>query len=172
MAGQNGAFLLLGVSLTGTPRRMEAEISSSTASANSAAGAPTNLMSAPAAPGPVTSAVDEASAFLACASTKRSRGTICVSTICAALPAVVFTAPMTNATKYSHPIDSQPNHHANGTEATVTAIDSSPTTYTGNLRTRSSHTPTGSENRTNGAISIAVRKPICVGAACSNTAAD
>jgi len=48
--------------------------------------------------GPVTSAVADASAFLACASTKRERGTICVNTICAALPAVVFTAPMRNPT--------------------------------------------------------------------------
>jgi hypothetical protein len=56
-------------------------------------------MSAPAAPGPVTSAVEEAKAFFACASTSRWRGTICVNTICAALPAVVFTAPMRKPTQ-------------------------------------------------------------------------
>ena len=130
------------------------------------------MIKAPAAPGPVTSAVEDASAFLACASTSRSRGTICVSTICAALPAVVFTAPITKPTKYSQCIDSHPSHQASGTVATVTAIDSSPTTYTGNLRTRSSHTPVGSENSTNGTISAAVSTPICVGEACSSTAAD
>ncbi len=99
MAGQNGRFVLLGVSRTGTPRRIDAEISSSTASASNATGAPVSLISTPAAPGPVTSAVDDANAFLACASTSRARGTIWVNTICAALPAVVFTAPITNATK-------------------------------------------------------------------------
>ena len=98
IAGQNGALAALGVSVTRTPRRMVAEISSSTASASSASGAPVSLISAPAAPGPETSAVEEASAFLACASTSRSRGTICVSTICAALPAVVLTAPMMKPT--------------------------------------------------------------------------
>ena len=51
------------------------------------------------------------------------------------------------------------------------AIDNSPTTYTGNFRTRSSHTPAGKENRTKGTISIAVNKPIWVGAARINTAA-
>ncbi len=56
--------------------------------------------------------------------------------------------------------------------ATVTEIDISPTMYTGSLRTRSSHTPTGSENRANGTSSAAVRMPICVGEACSSTAAD
>ena len=59
-----------------------------------------------------------------------------------------------------------------GTEATVTEIDSSPTTYTGSLRTRSSQTPVGSENSANGMISAAVRYPIWVGEACSSTAAD
>ena len=43
--------------------------------------------------------------------------------------------------------------------------------YTGSLRTRSSHTPAGSENSTKGTISIAVSTPICVGVACSSTAA-
>ncbi len=99
MAGQNGRLVMLGVSRTGTPRRIEAEISSSTESASSATGAPVSLISTPAAPGPVTSAVDDANAFLACASTSRARGTIWVNTICAALPAVVFTTPITNATK-------------------------------------------------------------------------
>ena len=99
IAGQKAACLALGVSRTRVPRKIDEEMSSSTASASSAAGAPSTLMSAPAAPGPVTSAVDDASAFFACASTRRSRGTIWVSTICAALPAVVFTAPMTKPTK-------------------------------------------------------------------------
>ena len=48
---------------------------------------------------------------------------------------------------------------------------SSPTTYTGSFFTRSSQTPVGSENSTKGAISIAVSRPICVGLACSSTAA-
>src|SRR5271163_2982733 len=150
MAAQKGAGCEMGFSFTGTPRRIDADISNSNASATSARGAPVNLISAPAAPGPVTSAAEVASAFFACASTRRSRGTICVSTICAALPAVVFTAPIKNPTKYSQCIDSRPNHHATGTVATASEIDSSPTTYTGNLRTRSSHTPVGSENSTNG----------------------
>src|ERR1035438_2463739 len=109
MAGHNAALVALGVSFTGTPRKIVADISNSTASASSAIGAPVSLISAPAAPGPETSAVEEASAFLACASTRRSRGTIWVSTTCAALPAVVLTAPITNPTTYSHAIDNQPN---------------------------------------------------------------
>ena len=47
----------------------------------------------------------------------------------------------------------------------------SPITYTGNLRTRSSHTPAGSESNTNGASSNAIRNPICVGDALSTVAA-
>src|SRR5574337_1124364 len=39
-----------------------------------------------------------------------------------------------------------------------------------NLRTRSSQTPLGSENSTNGRISIVVSHPIWVGDACSSTA--
>src|SRR5580704_3628046 len=141
MADQKLMGFRIEFSLTGTPRRIDAEISNRTASATSARGAPVSLISAPAAPGPVTSAAEVASAFFACASTKRSRGTICVSTICAALPAVVFTAPIKKPTQYSQCIDNQPNHHATGTVATAHAIDNSPTTYTGNFRTRSSHTP-------------------------------
>jgi len=171
MAAQKGVRPRMGFSLTGTPRKIDADINNRQASASSARGAPVSLISAPAAPGPVTSAAEVASAFLACASTKRSRGTIWVSTICAALPALVFTAPIKKPTKYSQCIDSQPNHHATGTVATANAIDNSPTTYTGSFRTRSSHTPVGSENSTNGTISIAVSRPICVGAACISTAA-
>src|ERR1700689_2298000 len=154
IAGQNGAFAELGVSFTGTPRRIEAEISSRNASASSAIGAPVSLISAPAAPGPETSAVDCASAFLACASTRRSRGTIWVSTTCAALPAVVFTAPITKPTTYSQVIDKAPSHQAIGTDATVKATLISPTTYPGSLRPRPSHTPAGSEKKMNGAVSI------------------
>src|SRR5580704_6659608 len=111
---------------------MDAEIINRQASASKAIGAPVTFISAPAAAGPVTSAVAVASAFFACASTNRSRGTIWVSTICAALPAVVFTAPIRNATMYSQGMVSQPSHQASGTVATPAAIDSSPTTYTGN----------------------------------------
>jgi hypothetical protein len=68
-------------------------------------------------------------------------------------------------------MESQPSHQLKGTVATVTATEISPTTYTGSLRTRSNQTPTGSENMMKGAISMAVSKPICVGDACSNTAA-
>ncbi len=171
MADQNGGLTLLGDSLTGTPRRMDAEIINKQAFAKSASGAPVNLINAPAAAGPVTSAVAEARAFFACASTKRERGTIWVRTICAALPAVVFTAPIRNATKYSQDMESHPSHQAIGTVATPRAIDSSPTTYTGSFLTRSSTTPVGSENKAKGTISIAVRRPICVGAACMSTAA-
>ncbi len=88
-------------------------------------------------------APEEASAFFACASTSRSRGTICVNTICAALPAVVFTVPIDEAADIQPGIDSQPSHHASGTLATARPIEISPTTYTGSLRTRSSHTPDG-----------------------------
>ena len=66
---------------------------------------------------------------------------------------------------------SQPIHHASGTLATTRASVASPTMYTGSLRTRSSHTPEGSENSTKGTISIAVSRPICVGEACSSSAA-
>src|SRR3984957_13219814 len=99
MAAQNGGLTLLGVSLTGTPRRMNADVNNRQAFANRATGAPVNLIKAPAAAGPVTSAVAEASAFLACGSTRRDRGTIWGRTIWAALPAVVLTAPIKNATK-------------------------------------------------------------------------
>src|SRR5260221_12428791 len=85
MADQNGGLTLLGVSLTGTPRRMDAEIINKQALAKSASGAPVNLINAPAAAGPVTAAVCEARAFLACASTNRERGSIWFRTICAAL---------------------------------------------------------------------------------------
>src|SRR3984885_10648587 len=123
MAAQKGVRVVMGFSLTGAPRRIDADTSNSIASATRASGAPVSLISAPAAPGPVTSAAEEASAFLACASTNRSRGTICVSTIWAALPADVLTVPITKPTKYSQCIDNQPNHQATGTVATANAID-------------------------------------------------
>ena len=47
----------------------------------------------------------------------------------------------------------------------------SPKMYTGNLRTRSSQTPTGKENRTKGKVSVKTKVPICVGVARSSTAA-
>src|SRR5258708_4051175 len=171
MADQNGGLTLLGVSLTGTPRRMDAEIINKQAFANRAIGAPVNLINAPAAAGPVTSAVAEASAFFACASTKRERGTICVRTICAALPAGGVTAPITNATTQSQGLESHPSHQAIGTVATPRAIDNSPKIYTGSFLTRSNTTPVGNENSAKGMISIAVKSPICVGAACMSTAA-
>ena len=73
---------------------------SSTASASSATGAPTSRIRKPATPGPATSAAEPASAFLACASTSRDLGTTCVSTICAAVPEVTMTQPITKATPY------------------------------------------------------------------------
>ena len=79
---------------------------------------------------------------------------------------------MTKPTRYSQFIESHPIHQAKGTEATVTEIDISPTMYTGNFRTRSSHTPVGNENKAKGTISAAVSWPICVGEACKSTAAD
>jgi hypothetical protein len=91
-----------------TPRRISAEIVTSTESTSNASGAPTTLISAPAIPGPATSAPEDASAFFACASTSRSRATTCVSTICAADPATVAIVPSANAAKYIHGIASQP----------------------------------------------------------------
>ena len=79
--------------------------------------------------------------------------------------------PITNPTMYIQGMASQPIHQARGTVARISPIIDSPTTYTGSLRTRSSQTPPGSEKRTNGAISIAVSKPIWVGLAFNNTAA-
>jgi hypothetical protein len=84
---------------------------------------------------------------------------------------VVLTTPIAKPTTYSQFIDSRSKRQASGTVATATAIDSSPTIYTGSLRNRSSHTPTGSENSTNGSSSMAVSAPIWVGDACSSTAA-
>src|SRR5258706_10871444 len=78
---------------------------------------------------------------------------------------------MTKPTTYIQVIDNQPIHHAKGTLATTKAREVSPTTYTGSLRTRTSHTPEGSENKTKGTISIAVSRPIWVGDACNRTAA-
>ena len=66
---------------------------------------------------------------------------------------------------------SQPSHHASGTVSSASAIVSSPATYTGSLRTRSSHTPAGSENSAKGSNSAAVSRPIWVGVACSSKAA-
>ena len=109
------------------PRRIVAETSSSSASTSSASGAPTILINAPASPGPATSAPEVASAFLACASTSRSRATTWVSTICAAVPAVVKIVPSRKPQTYIQVIDSQPIHHANGTLATTSASNVSPT---------------------------------------------
>ena len=97
-AGQNSPATCRVPSVTRMPRRISAEIVSSTASASSANGAPTSLIRAPASPGPATSADELASAFFAWASTSRSRGTICVRTICAALPAIVYTVPIAKPT--------------------------------------------------------------------------
>ena len=41
----------------------------------------------------------------------------------------------------------------------------------GSLRTRSSSTPACSETSANGSVSSATRTPICIGVACSSTAA-
>ena len=153
------------------PRRISAEPISSAAFTSSATGAPKALISAPARPGPATSAPELAMAFLACASTSRSRGTTCVSTICAAVPDTVCTVPMTKPTTYSQGMASQPSHQATGTLMAHSATLTSPTTYTGSLRTRSSHTPEGRLNSRKGSSSIAVSSPICVGVACSSTAA-
>src|SRR5258708_39355641 len=81
MADQNGGLTLLGVSLTGTPRRMDAEIINKQAFAKSAIGAPVNLINAPAAAGPRTPAVAQARAFFAFASPTRRRGAIWRQTI-------------------------------------------------------------------------------------------
>ena len=108
------------------PRRMAADTSNSTASTSKASGAPISLISAPAAPGPATSAPDIASAFFACASTSRSRATTCVSTICAAEPAIVEIVPSKKPQAYIQPIESQPIHQANGTLATTNASVVSP----------------------------------------------
>jgi hypothetical protein len=75
----------------------------------------------PASPGPATSAPELASAFLACASTSRSRGTTWVSTIWAAVPATVCTLPITKPTRYSQVMPSQPSHQARGTLSSATA---------------------------------------------------
>ena len=162
----------LGVSFTGTPRRIVEETSNSSASASSASGAPVSLINAPAAAGPVTSAVEEASAFFACASTRRSRGTIWVSTICAALPAVVFTAPITKPTRYSQSIDSQPSHHAkrhgrHGERDRHLADD----VHRQLAHPIEPHARRQGEQRERHDLRGGQR-PICVGEACSSTAAD
>ena len=86
-------------SVTATPRSTRAEAASSSASKTSASGAPSALMSMPPSAGPATSGPLEASAFLACASTRRSRGTTWVSTTWAAVPATVCTLPSTKDTR-------------------------------------------------------------------------
>src|SRR5258707_13356795 len=100
MADQNGGLTLLGVSLTGTPRRMDAEIINKQAFAKSAIGAPVNLINAPAAAGPVTPSVGQARAIFSCASTTRARGASLGSKNCAAPPASGFPAPHKKTTKY------------------------------------------------------------------------
>ena len=94
-----------------------------------------------------------------------------MSTICAAEPAVTNTEPMMNPTQYINGMDKNPSAQTVGTEISTSAMIASPATYTGSLRTRSSHTPEGSESNTKGKISIAVNKPICEGVAASKTAA-
>ena len=64
-----------------------------------------------------------------------------------------------------------PSHQASGIEASAKATTVSPATYTGSLRTRSSHTPEGSEKSMKGMSAMAVISPICVGVACKSTAA-
>ena len=86
------------------------------------------MISAPASPGPATSEPEVASAFFACASTSRSRGTSCVSTICAAEPAVVDTSPIAKPQQYIQVIESQPIDHASGTLPTISASAVSPAT--------------------------------------------
>ena len=139
------------------PRRIAAETSSSSASTSSAIGAPTSRISAPARPGPATSAPDEASAFFACASTRRSRVTTCISTICAARAGGRVDRADDEADDVQ-PGHRQPAHqpgerHAGDDEGERASRRA---TYTGSLRTRSSQTPEGSENSTNGTISTPV----------------
>jgi hypothetical protein len=153
------------------PLRISAEPMSSAALTIIASGAPKILIRPPARPGPSTSAPEVASAFFACASTSLSRATTCVSTICAAVPATVCTVPMTKPIAYSQGMLSQPIHQATGTLMAHTATADSPTTYTGSLRTRSSHTPEGRLSSRKGSSSMAVSRPICVGVALSSTAA-
>ena len=107
---------------------MAADNSSSSASSNKASGAPSNFTNTPARPGPATSAPELASALRACASTSRWRGTTWVSTIWAALPANMLTAPMMKPTAYSTSMRSQPSHQVNGTASTARAMVNSPTT--------------------------------------------
>ena len=153
------------------PRKISTLTSNSSASATRASGAPTSLIKTPATPGPATSAPEEASAFFAWASTSRSRATTCVNTICAAVPAVTNTQPITKPTMYIKWMVNTSSAQHTGMLIRQAASRVSPHTYTGSFRTRSSHTPQGSENRTKGRISMAVSVPICVGVACSNTAA-
>ena len=116
------------VSCTFSPRRMATEPSSISAFNSSAIGAPTALINAPARPGPTTSAPELASAFFECASTRRSRPTTWVSTICEAEPATTCTEPSTNPTAYSQGMPNQPIHQAKGTLTSTRASMASPAT--------------------------------------------
>jgi len=127
-AGQNASAAVRGASRTRIPARISAETASSTALPSNVSGAPSSLISAPAAAGPAMSAAELASPLRACASTSRSRGTIWVSTICAALPDTVLTTPSRNPTTYSQAMSSQPVHHASVTLAIATASMVSPAT--------------------------------------------
>jgi hypothetical protein len=155
----------------GTPRSMVAEVSSSIAVESSANGAPVNLISAPAAPGPATSAAELASAFLACASTKRSRGTICVSTICAALPAVVLTTPITKGDHIQpgHGQPSEPPGHRHGRHAECDGQLADDIDGQFSHPVQPDAGGQGEQHERND--SIAVKNPICVGEACISTAA-
>src|SRR5258708_32057098 len=86
MADQNGGLTLLGVSLTGTPRRMDAEIINKQAFAKSAIGAPVNLINAPAAAGPRPPAAAGVSALFACAFPAPHTSTHLVKTTAATPP--------------------------------------------------------------------------------------
>jgi len=96
-----------------------------------------------------------------CASTSRSRGTIWVSTICAALPTGVDRAD--HERDHIEPIDRQPAEPPRyGTRATVADIDSSPTIYTGSLRRGRAIRRWAARTMQKGTNFRGRQKPICV----------
>ena len=108
------------------PRNNTTEPTSKQASATMASGAPSKRISAPAKPGPVTSASELASAFCAWARTSWSRPTSWMSTSCAAEPATVYTQPRQKATRYINGMDKSPIHQARGISNKHAPISNSP----------------------------------------------
>ncbi len=79
--------------------------------------------------------------------------------------------PNAKLTAYIKGMVSMSMAQARGMRSKVQPMKISPAMYSGSLRIRSMSTPPGKDNKTKGAISMAVSSPICVGVASSKKTA-